>query len=164
MRFSSQTIRSFLLAFLFCIGGAVIAQADDAPTCESCHENSSMDGIHGGSMFGPFNAAAGCTDCHGSLLAELPEHELDGRGVISFLDDRTPTPTQNMQCLNCHEPEQMSLAHWSHDAHGNDVACVACHDLHSDFDPVMGLSYKATVDLCVACHQDPVPSALGESQ
>ena len=91
----------------------------------------------------------GCTSCHGDV-----EDHLDDRAMppeITFDAETTPAEEQNRACLNCHE-QDADRAHWETGTHAfNEVACVSCHDVHTERDTV--LHSGGQLEVCSDCHQ-----------
>jgi len=136
----------------------------DPSNCISCHQDNVIQGVHSGSHFGATNQVAVCLDCHGTV-GNLTLHK-EGELSMNIFSEASPTPIikQNAACLACHEPKKISVAHWTHNAHGNSLACSSCHSLHPVNDPVLGLSKKATIKLCVDCHAAQTLRELGGLQ
>jgi|GEM_PF-741764 cytochrome c-type protein NrfB len=145
---------------------AAAGQTIDPENCIGCHEETPVLGVHSGTLFGATNRVATCADCHG-WVTDLGQHETDGADMVRFdsaaavLEPRTLTPlslgvstiaTQNQTCLQCHSGKTLGALHWTHDAHGFELACSTCHQLHPKNDPVRGLSNASTIKLCVDCH------------
>jgi len=96
-----------------------------------------------------------CESCHGAS----PEHmqapkpgQLRAPPAIDY-GPRQPSPVevQNRQCLTCHE-NKLRL-HWrgsQHDAAG--LACVSCHDIHTQHDKVRARATQPFV--CFTCHKE----------
>ncbi|HEY5789217.1 MAG TPA: DmsE family decaheme c-type cytochrome [Gammaproteobacteria bacterium] len=93
-----------------------------------------------------------CTDCHGASPEHVDRPVKHDRPEIHFgRDSATPVARQNGACLACHRGgRQMHWAGSLHDA--RDVACTACHALHTERDPV--LSKATQPQVCFACHKD----------
>ena len=96
-----------------------------------------------------------CTDCHGESRGHLDNP--DGGDVrpvpdvIYTKNSKNSPAQQNQACVGCHQAGQQM--HWAGSIHNaRDVACIACHDVHTDHDPV--LSKKTQPAVCFACHKD----------
>ncbi len=97
-----------------------------------------------------------CTSCHGESLAH--RENPDGTDVrplpdVNFKKTSTANSAaeKNAPCEGCHKGGQQM--HWGGSIHNvRDVACVACHSMHTDHDPVM--SKQTQPDVCFACHKD----------
>jgi DmsE family decaheme c-type cytochrome len=97
-----------------------------------------------------------CENCHGpskdhltaKKKSEVPPSILFGAG------SKTPVSEQNGVCLGCHKSHEGMG--WFGSAHESvDVACVSCHQLHVERDPIF--DPLAQQDICFDCHQ-PVRS------
>jgi cytochrome c-type protein NrfB len=150
-------MNSIKLVFIVCFGISIssltLADKDikDPENCIGCHQQAKVEGIHSGSLFGHTNQVADCIDCHGQV-SDLEKHKLSPIDVVQFQTDETTIEQQNQACLSCHEAEPLRFAHWTHDVHVNALSCASCHSLHTNHDPVLGLTEKATIKLCVDCH------------
>lgn len=124
-----------------------------AKACLECHDNPRIHGILGGPHFVAADprspaANAACESCHGPSR----EHTLYPTRIssIRFGDGSHLTPAeQSMQCLGCHQGDHINWASSTHA--GEDVACVACHQLHAREDAM--LDRLALADKCASCHQ-----------
>lgn len=146
-------------------GLSVTSIAEETPAspefCSGCHETAPMLGVHSGNRFGTTNLVAACIDCHG-VVTDLALHEKDASDVLRFNATSLTLPlVVNDRCLTCHKPQELRSAHWTHDAHGSELACTSCHALHSSHDPVRGISQKSTIQLCVTCHAEKTRVAEG---
>lgn len=75
----------------------------------------------------------GCQGCHGPGNIHQAE---EGAEVISFTK-MTPKES-SAACLRCHE-KTMAPSHWKRTEHARaDVACVSCHQIHTDTDTNLG--------------------------
>jgi len=97
-----------------------------------------------------------CTSCHGESLAhrENPDGG-DVRPAVDVLfkknNTKNTTAEKNAPCMSCHKGGQQM--HWAGSIHdARDVACVSCHKVHTDHDPVMAKTSQPEV--CFSCHKD----------
>ena len=93
-----------------------------------------------------------CEACHGPAAAHTKRQAGGGRvpPPMSFSQD-TPAQDKNTVCLVCHD--DASRSHWMgspHDIKG--TACVDCHGVHAELDPVLSLATQSSV--CYDCHED----------
>ena len=156
---------SGLLAAVLLCGGTAVVTADDeaesampeyseagADDCLGCHQEPGM-----AEFFRSPHAAVSdprapggqhqCESCHGPLGAHLPMH---GDAVISFgAGAHTSVDEQNGVCLECHQDVD---THWASSVHASeDLACVSCHTIHTQHDPVLSISEEP--ERCYACHK-----------
>jgi len=101
-----------------------------------------------------------CETCHGpgANHAKKVRPEEKQAPIIAFgphsklaPDKRNPVPPedQNRICLSCHQGN--ARIGWSASAHdSNNLACVSCHKIHADPDPVIATSTQP--DVCYQCH------------
>ncbi|MGB8717348.1 MAG: DmsE family decaheme c-type cytochrome [Rhodanobacteraceae bacterium] len=141
-------------------GFAAQALAEDAK-CTRCHdENEAMPIL---SIYQTPHGVRGdprtptCQSCHGSSEAHLAGDKT-GKGIpppdVVFNKHDYPqssADTRAGKCLTCHDGTQRT--HWAGSEHQvNDVACNACHKVHSPVDLVRD---KLTqVQVCTTCHKD----------
>ena len=163
---TSPTMVSALLLVIATSGVSVWSVAAEKTTnpsfCTSCHTDTPMKGKHSGNSFGPTNLVATCSDCHGQVT-DLTAHENNPTDTLNFTITAAANPKAiNDTCLSCHEPEQLAQSHWTHNAHGEQLACSSCHQLHPANDPVRGITDKASIRLCVDCHSAQTLANEGE--
>jgi len=152
--------------------GALTAQAADdeaelpdyskkgADTCFQCHDDQTVLAVfrtkHAvpGDSNSPFgHGQLQCEACHG------PGGDHAGRvrrgqerpSIPAFSSNTTTSISdQNAYCVECHLSDTGFAWHGStHD--DNTVACVDCHTMHVERDPVLATSTQAEV--CFDCHQ-----------
>ncbi len=121
----------------------------------------------------------GCQGCHGPGRIHQAD---DNAEVISFT--KMSPKESSAACLRCHE-KTMKSSHWKNTDHARaDLACVSCHQIHTDTDNGLGHSAKkkdprtplfvATVDpklmlkadeptLCGSCHPGALANFRGTS-
>ncbi len=103
-----------------------------------------------------------CEACHGPAKTHT-KRQKDGSRLpppMTFSED-TPADEKNAVCLGCHDDQ--NRFHWMgsiHDVEGN--ACVDCHDLHTENDPVLSLDTQPGV--CYQCHQEQRAQFLRQSR
>ena len=116
-------------------------------SCMKCHKrNGAMLGLHGNTAL-----AIQCQDCHG----QRGKHPKKGSNIRRFSSDSTTSVTeQSGACLECHDHETLAMADWTHNVHANRVNCASCHQLHVEYDPVIGITAKERSQLCRGCHLD----------
>ncbi|UTV26700.1 cytochrome c nitrite reductase pentaheme subunit [Photobacterium atrarenae] len=133
--------------------------------CTQCHkdEQDRLQGAHGDVIHASTNRAVTCTDCHG----KVGQHHRDGAPeVMKFAPAQTVAGAekpaadpqwvmaQNQTCVECHTPQVMREASWTHDVHATTLSCASCHTVHPVADPMAGISRKSKIKLCVDCHSD----------
>jgi DmsE family decaheme c-type cytochrome len=131
-----------------------------ADTCLTCHdENPVVMAIfqtkHGNpaDTRTPFGKGQlQCEACHGpggNHTGRIKRGESRPPMIRFSRDSIAPVSVQNGVCLTCHE--KSLSANWHAGPHAaNNVACAACHDLHTPKDPV--LSTRTQPDVCFTCH------------
>lgn len=150
-----------IIASLMLSGGVVAETTSNPAFCVSCHVENPMHGVHAGTQFGPTNLVAACIDCHGEI-SDLKLHEINGADMIRYAIDTEANPKAvNDSCLACHKTDELMSGHWTHIAHGDRLACSSCHQLHTENDPVRGISNKSTIQLCVDCHTEQTLAGQG---
>jgi DmsE family decaheme c-type cytochrome len=129
-----------------------------ADTCLGCHNSESMLVIFRtahGQQADPDSPMASlqCEACHGAggdhsdRKNTGPVHPL----IVRFGDaSDTPVVEQNEACADCHTRD---VGHtWLGSVHErNDTACVSCHRIHGQTDPVA--LQTAQADVCFDCHR-----------
>lgn len=98
-----------------------------------------------------------CVSCHGNISEN---HRKGVKDVMRFsgLDNvknkalERSVQEQNQVCFACHNPDKLREVFWAHDTHANKMACVNCHQLHPEQEPMKGIEPKQRVKLCVDCH------------
>jgi len=140
-----------------------------ADTCIKCHDEDSEFPVF--SIFKTKHAQLAdsrtpfahlqCETCHGpganhakNVPSDKHQAPIIAFGSTSKIapDGRNPTsPTdQNKICLDCHRGD--ARIDWHASAHERgDLACVSCHKLHVDRDPVLRTASQPEV--CYRCHQ-----------
>ncbi|WP_139463313.1 cytochrome c nitrite reductase pentaheme subunit [Aeromonas veronii] len=127
--------------------------------CTDCHKEQS-EGMHGkhGQATNPNNLApVTCTNCHGQ---PSPQHREGVKDVMRFshsLKDKEsiklyPISEQNGVCMSCHEPKELREALWAHDVHATKLTCTSCHQLHPVKEPMVRITEKSRIKICVDCH------------
>ena len=129
-----------------------------ADTCLGCHNNATVTGIfrtrhaQPNDPRGPFgHGGLQCEACHGPGGAHVRAGGGPPAGLVVFgHGSPSSIAQQNANCLGCH---QSNAAHdWSASAHAaGNLACVDCHKLHLQKDPVQATATQ--VEVCVGCHQ-----------
>lgn len=93
-----------------------------------------------------------CTACHRNKGGHPKETNLTT--IIPFnTDSEIPIFEQNKQCIVCHSPEQLRNIEWTHDTHATNLVCSACHSLHKESDPIIGINRTFRIGLCATCHE-----------
>jgi DmsE family decaheme c-type cytochrome len=97
-----------------------------------------------------------CTSCHGQ--SENHMHKPEGvkerpRPDVLFRGSHKSDPeAQNGQCLACHTADT-KRSHWMGSTHqSRDVACTACHQVHTGHDKVR--DRQTQPEVCYACHKE----------
>lgn len=130
--------------------------------CTECHDETEKHPVlailktpHGRSADPrtPF-ADEQCQACHGQsdehLRKPAPGEEAPPPTVSFGPKHPSPIDRQNDMCLTCHT-SGLRL-NWPGSVHDNqNVACVSCHDVHSQRDPVLAKSSQP--EICFECHK-----------
>lgn len=97
-----------------------------------------------------------CTNCHGESVA----HESNPGGTQNrpapdryfATNSKTPVAERNDACLTCHQRDA-KRSHWDGSTHqSRDVACTACHQIHTAHDKVR--DKRTQPEVCFACHKE----------
>jgi DmsE family decaheme c-type cytochrome len=129
-----------------------------ADSCLKCHDDPRVKTIfktpHGAvsDARAPF-AQAQCESCHGPGGEHAKRlHAGDPRPPIPMFGKSSPATVaqQNNSCLSCHQGGHRIA--WDGSAHERDgVACVSCHQVHAEHDPVTVVREQPAV--CYTCHR-----------
>lgn len=124
--------------------------------CIRCHQKKRLiKGINAITSVGGHESAEfynNCTACHRSKKSHPKENNLvtivpfDTNSEMSIFE-------QNKQCIACHSPEHLRNIEWTHDPHAAKLICSACHSLHKESDPILGISTTFRIALCATCHE-----------
>ena len=129
---------------------------DGADTCRNCHDEEdakvqvlfktkhSVKADPNSPM-----AQLQCESCHGPG----GNHAQRSSEPIGFFGKKSPAtvPQQNEMCLTCHSNN--SRVGWHGSIHERrDLACVSCHVIHAEHDPVRDRAEQPQV--CYRCHGD----------
>jgi cytochrome c-type protein NrfB len=140
-------------------------QRDPDYKCIQCHKDA-QDTIrqsHGEGFLEKKGKNVTCTDCHGNIG---PEHRVKADVVTTYEagQSRAGTKTntlshaeileENQQCTDCHTPERLQKANWTHDVHAKNLTCTNCHAVHGHDQGVLNYERKELIEMCVACHAD----------
>lgn len=100
-----------------------------------------------------------CETCHGPSKSHVMA---GGQKPPGFLfDDSTSSDEKNGMCLSCHQ--ETGRFHWPGGTHNMEgVACIDCHSVHTDEDPVMALETQPEV--CFGCHKEQRAQFLRQSR
>lgn len=138
------------------------ARRDPNVYCVNCHGRfSSFE--HKGTHFHPETLSPNngkpltCVSCHGNISEN---HRKGVKDVMRFNGfDKAKNPDlersfqdQNQVCFACHNPDKLREVFWAHDTHATKMACVNCHKLHPETEPMKTMERKQRVKLCVDCH------------
>ena len=97
----------------------------------------------------PF-AIHGCESCHGPSQAHSDKPRRYKVAINFGPTEASPAEVQNKACIGCHEGGLRM--HWRGSQHESaDVACTACHDVHTPKDKVLVKASQPQV--CVSCHK-----------
>lgn len=134
--------------------------------CIQCHKDSqqTIHQTHTPEKFAEIGKTLNCTTCHGNIG---PDHR-EGAPVVtkySSLQSRMGTDKvhvsqqgildANGQCMNCHTPERLQKASWTHDVHAKNLTCSNCHDVHAvKKSQILSLDRTEKIKMCVDCHSD----------
>ena len=140
-----------------------------ADNCLKCHKSAKWDVMpifntpHGSRVDpdAPFTNLQ-CEACHGpsnehfkaKKKSEVPVKRTFGKG------DQASVPEQNEPCIGCHQ-NHSNLGWFGSTHETQDIACVSCHKIHEDRDPVFD-SLKQQ-EICFSCHQPVRSDTYGAS-
>jgi len=146
-----------LAAVCLLLGGVNAFAQASAPSstwsvtdCQACHDKAFSP------MFSRSKHAGldlSCAQCHQNV-GEHSKAQMAG-------DSKGPVPSMkglkandiNANCLTCHEKDGQSS--WLSSMHARrNVACTACHSIHSAKSVKSQLKTKVDVDTCYTCHKD----------
>ncbi|OBT13251.1 cytochrome c nitrite reductase pentaheme subunit [Vibrio sp. UCD-FRSSP16_10] len=133
--------------------------------CTQCHKDSkhTLAGSHGQNVIDKIGKEVNCTDCHSNIG---PDHRDGASTVTKYSDaqsqagtDKHQLPTDqilkaNSMCTDCHTPERLQKANWTHDVHAKNLTCTNCHTVHATDAKVLSFDRKAKIGTCVDCHSD----------
>jgi len=146
---------SILLASIICfimagVSFPVAAQSSESLTinqdsCMKCHKrNGAMFGLHANTAL-----AIQCQSCH----EQSGKHPRKGSSIRRFSSgSMTSVAEQTGTCLGCHDHETLAMSDWTHNVHADKVNCASCHQLHVEYDPIVGITAKDRSQLCRGCH------------
>jgi DmsE family decaheme c-type cytochrome len=131
-----------------------------AGTCLGCHDEDYVPPIfpifktkH--AVFADVRTPFGnqqCEACHGPGGVHVKARKKRGGTIVNFgKNSWTPVKDQNEKCLACHQTHQR--IEWKGSIHEfNGLACVSCHSIHVEHDPVRDRATQAYV--CYTCHKE----------
>lgn len=134
--------------------------------CIQCHKDSqkSIHQTHTPEKFEKIGKTLNCTTCHGNIS---PDHREGAPVVTKYSSAQSQEGVNkvhlsqqgvldaNSQCMNCHTPERLQKASWTHDVHAKNLTCSNCHDVHAEKkSQILSLERKERIKLCVDCHSD----------
>jgi DmsE family decaheme c-type cytochrome len=138
---------------------ATLANGQPAPgyagddVCLQCHEDQgSVSRTKHGRIKNPRTpmANSGCESCHGPGQAHVDDDEKGH--ILKFGDTKVDAKTGNETCLSCHTRGPHAL--WDGSAHDSrNLACSACHSVHSPKSAESQLKADTQMGLCQTCHQ-----------
>jgi DmsE family decaheme c-type cytochrome len=171
------------LSLCFVTGGTALAADDDAEAteaeyaksskmCLACHGEGRAQAAHEillTRMAVTADPAApmadgnhGCESCHGPSKAHTKRAKDGTRPspAITFKQNE-PAELKNGSCLTCHD--NGSRFHWMGSMHDiQETACVDCHDLHVENDPVLAL--ESQPEVCYSCHAEQRAQFMRQSR
>jgi len=144
-----------------------------ADSCIKCHDEDSSFPVfaifkskHGSNKDSRTPMATlQCETCHGPGLSgkRFPQQSMSGGHAQKIRPGHRREPilnfgraanesvsVQNAMCLQCHQDER-HINWWGSQHEMNQVACVACHQIHIERDPMRDAQLQAEV--CFRCHQ-----------
>lgn len=175
MQYSRHLLAAVLQCLALTLGVALGVQAEDAPEaakppakdlvlkgdakCTRCHdENDDYPVLAiGKTRHGVIadSRTPTCTSCHGdsethiSVPKEVKERPKPDR--VFDKHSTTSVEVRNQSCLTCHQGGKR--IHWAMGAHAaRDVACTACHQVHTGHDKVRDKVGQSEV--CFTCHKE----------
>jgi DmsE family decaheme c-type cytochrome len=175
MKYSRHLLAIVLPCLALALGVALGAQAEDVPEaakppakdlvlkgdakCTRCHDEGddypvlAIGKTRHGVIADGRNPT--CTSCHGdsethiSVPKEAKERPKVDRAFGK--GSTTPVDVRNQACLSCHQGGKR--IHWAMGAHAaGDVACTACHQVHTGHDKVR--DKVAQSEVCFTCHKE----------
>jgi len=167
----------------FALSSPVTAAGDEEPMaggeyskgakqCLSCHKKDGMGPPAHQILQSPMGTTADpatpfgegqhdCETCHGpskSHMKKLADGTRPSPAIV--FNHETPVETKNEVCLSCHSDG--ARLHWPGSVHDIEaVACVDCHNVHAESDPVLSLETQPLV--CFQCHQEQRAQVLRQS-
>lgn len=143
----------------------VVFQRDKNYACTQCHKDGHdvLLGQHAKALNEKTGRNIGCIDCHNDIS---PSHRDGAPEVVKFRQGQvtagTNKPahdpawikTQNSQCIDCHQGDELRKANWTHDVHALKLSCSSCHAIHPEKDPMQDIERKPRIKMCVDCHSD----------
>lgn len=149
-----------VLALGLCaLASAAWAGTDHAASavCLECHDSDDMPDMRRSAHAATGDPRTpGCVTCHGAspTHVKIPQGLKDRphtERMFSKVGGLTPSE-RNAVCRGCHT-QDTQRALWGGSQHdAADVACTACHQVHTNHDKVQA---KATqTEVCVACHKE----------
>jgi DmsE family decaheme c-type cytochrome len=175
MKYSRHLLAAMLPCLMLALSVAPGAQAEDAPgavkppakdmvlkgdaKCTRCHDETDDYPVLaiGKTRHGVIadSRTPTCTSCHGdsethiSVPKEAKERPKVDRAFGK--GSTTPVDARNQTCLTCHQGGKR--IHWAMGAHAaGDVACTACHQVHTGHDQVR--DKVAQSEVCFTCHKE----------
>jgi DmsE family decaheme c-type cytochrome len=136
-------------------GAQAVVDEAASRACVKCHDEEDLPDMRRSAHAATADARTpGCVTCHGPSSAHM---ERGGRARPrpdrSFTKNAgSPSAERSAVCLTCHD-RQAKRSLWAGSAHeAADVACTACHRIHTNHDRVLA---KATqTEVCTACHKE----------
>jgi len=104
----------------------------------------------------------GCETCHGPSKAHT-KRASDGTrpSPPNTFSSNESAAAKNGVCLTCHD--NGSRFHWMGSMHDiQETACVDCHDLHVENDPVLAL--ESQPEVCYTCHAEQRAQFMRQSR
>lgn len=102
-----------------------------------------------------------CAICHDNVAEHFKSQTAGEKGPIPTLKDRTAKQINDI-CLTCHEKANQASFLNSMHARRN-VACTACHSIHSFKSEQAQLRTRNEVETCFTCHKSERAKSLRTS-
>jgi DmsE family decaheme c-type cytochrome len=133
-------------------------QAVSVEDCKACHEPA----VNGMARTPHAGLAQSCNSCHGDTTEHLKSNLEKGEpGPVQKLS-KAKAAEVNATCLSCHEKGDQ--ANWAGSMHERrDVACTACHSVHSFRSDHAQLKTARDAESCYACHKNIKAKSLRTS-
>lgn len=154
-----------IVLLLFILPGTALAEGEleyttkGADNCLMCHRSDKWNVMpifktKHGSLSDPGAPSSNmqCESCHGPSAAHAKaKNKAEQLPMVSFgKGARETAAEQNEACQSCHTGH--NTLGWMGSAHeSSDVACVSCHSIHVENDPV--LDPITQQETCFNCHQ-----------
>jgi DmsE family decaheme c-type cytochrome len=129
-----------------------------AADCQTCHSQPAGPAFQHTKHAGMEQS---CAICHDNVAEHFKSQTAGEKGPIPTLKDRTAKQINDI-CLTCHEKANQASFLNSMHARRN-VACTACHSIHSFKSEQAQLRTRNEVETCFTCHKSERAKSLRTS-